>query len=156
MMYITLLVTGKLKENHWKEAEQEYLKRIMPYAKITIKELKEERFKNLGEKKKIIALEAERITKNIPKNDTMIALHETGKQYTSIELATFLKNQTANGQHLTFIIGGPLGLDKSILQNAAHTVSLSSLTFPHQMVRTILLEQLYRGVTITKGKQYHY
>ncbi|MBT3418926.1 MAG: 23S rRNA (pseudouridine(1915)-N(3))-methyltransferase RlmH [Candidatus Magasanikbacteria bacterium] len=156
MMYITLLVTGKLKEAHWRKAEEEYLKRLMPYTKITIKELKEESFKNLGEKKKIMTLEAKRITKNIPKNDTVIVLHETGKQYTSIELAAFLKKQTTSGEHLTFIIGGPLGLDESILKSSQHQLSLSSLTFPHQMVRTILLEQIYRGVTITKGKQYHY
>jgi 23S rRNA (pseudouridine1915-N3)-methyltransferase len=76
--------------------------------------------------------------------------------YTSPELATYLEKNSARGEQIVFVIGGPLGLHESILQNASVQLSLSRLTFPHQMVRTILLEQIYRSVTIQMGKQYHY
>jgi len=153
---ITLLTLGKLKETYWRDAEQEYLKRISPYTKINIIEIKEESFRDGDDREKIKLLEAEKIKKHLPEGSVVIALHEKGKEYDSPKFATFIESNTTRGEHLVFIVGGPLGLHKSILSLARYSLSLSPLTFPHQMVRTILLEQLYRGITIQKGKQYHY
>lgn len=153
---ITILTLGKLKESYWRDAEQEYLKRISPYAKINFIEIKEEPFRDGDDREKIKLLEAEKIKKHLPDDGVIIALHEQGKEYDSPGFAKFLESNTTRGEHLVFIVGGPLGLHKIILSLAQYTLSLSQLTFPHQMVRTILLEQIYRGITITKGKQYHY
>lgn len=155
-MNIKIIVLGKFKETHWKEAEAEYLKRLKPYAKIEIIELKEESFRDGDDHMSIKHKEAERVLKQLDKGTTVIALSEDGATYDSPAFAAFLEKQTVHGEHLTFVIGGPLGLHDSIKKAAHHTLSLSSLTFPHQMVRVILAEQLYRAVTIQKGKQYHY
>lgn len=156
MLNITILTLGKLKESYWRDAEQEYLKRLSPYAKINIIEIKEEPFRDGDDRDKIKLLEAEKIKKHLPEGGVVIALHEKGKEYDSPQFAKFLESNTTRGEHLVFIVGGPLGLHPNMLSLAQYKVSLSQLTFPHQMVRTILLEQIYRGVTIMKGKQYHY
>lgn len=153
---ITILTLGKLKETYWRHAEEEYLKRISPYAKINFIEIKEEPFRDGDDREKIKLLEAEKIKKHLPDGGVIIALHEQGTEYDSPQFAKFLESNTTRGEHLIFIVGGPLGLHKHILSLAQHKLSLSRLTFPHQMVRTILLEQIYRGICITKGKQYHY
>lgn len=155
-MSITIIALGKLKEAHWKDAEAEYLKRLKPYAKIEILELPEESFRESDDREKIKAEEAEKIAKHIPVGAQVIALHERGKEMTSPELADFLEKKSAHGEQIVFVIGGPLGLHESILKNTPIQLSLSRLTFPHQMVRTILFEQLYRSITIQMGKQYHY
>lgn len=155
MYNIHIITLGKLKEDYWKQAEAEYLKRLSPYAKIDMTELKEEAFNSEHEREEIQKKEAEKILKAIAPGDIVIALHERGKEMLSTELATTLEQKSQQGARLTFIIGGPLGLHESILAKADIQLSLSQLTFPHQMVRTILLEQLYRSVMIGKGK-YHY
>ncbi len=154
MLNIKLLVLGKLKESHWRDAESEYFKRLKPYAKIELLELKEESFRDGDDREKIKMNEAEKLEKHL--SGTVIALHERGKEMTSVELSNFLQKNSQQGEQITFVIGGPLGLHESILEKSNHQISLSQLTFPHQMVRTILLEQLYRAVTIEKGKAYHY
>jgi 23S rRNA (pseudouridine1915-N3)-methyltransferase len=155
MFNIHILALGKLKEDYWTQAEAEYLKRLSPYAKIEITELKEEAFSSENEREEIQKKEAEKILKAIAPGDITIALHERGKEMLSTELATTLEQKSQHGDRLTFIIGGPLGIHESVLKKADLQLSLSQLTFPHQMVRTILLEQLYRSVMIGKGK-YHY
>lgn len=156
MLNISIIVLGKLKETYWKDAEAEYLKRLSPYAKVTIKELPEEAFRDTDDREKIKLVEAEKIKKHIPEGCVLIALHEKGKECDSPLFARFMEKNSEQGQQLVFVIGGPLGLHPSILDMAKFQLSLSQMTFPHQMVRTILLEQIYRGVTIMKGKQYHY
>jgi 23S rRNA (pseudouridine1915-N3)-methyltransferase len=156
MMNITILTVGKLKESHWANAESEYLKRLKPYAKIQFEELKEEAFRDLSERGEIQKKEAAKILKKIDGVDVVVALHERGKEKTSEEFSSFLEKNSTRGEHIVFIVGGPLGLHSTVLEKANIQLSLSQLTFPHQMVRTILLEQLYRAVTIQKGKQYHY
>ena len=153
-MNIKLVVLGKLKETYWKDAESEYLKRLKPYAKIELVELPEEAFRDGDDKDKIKEKEAEKLKKHL--SGVVIALHERGKEMDSVELSQMLEKLSERGDQLTFIVGGPLGLHQSILDAADHMLSLSQLTFPHQMVRTILLEQLFRSVTIQKGKRYHY
>lgn len=155
-MHIKIITVGKLKEKYWESAEAEYLKRLSPYAKITFVELAEESFKPSDPTEMIQKKEAEKIIKTLEDDSFVIVLHERGKEKTSVEFANFLEQKTSGGTHLTFIVGGPTGLHESILKKADLQLSLSKLTFPHQMVRTILLEQLYRAVTIMKGKVYHY
>lgn len=156
MLNITILVLGKLKEKYWAEAEKEYLKRLSPYAKIKIIELPEEAFTEKDNVEIIKKKEANKIQKNLTQNSLVIALHERGKEMTSPDFANFLKNNSTKGENLVFIIGGPRGLHTDILNLADKKISLSQLTFPHQMVRTILLEQIYRSITIMQGKSYHY
>ncbi|MBT3817193.1 MAG: 23S rRNA (pseudouridine(1915)-N(3))-methyltransferase RlmH [Candidatus Magasanikbacteria bacterium] len=156
MKHITILTIGTTKELYWKQAENEYIKRLSPYAKIEILEKKEEAFRSANQRNAIRKKEAALILPIIKKHDIIIALDEIGKQYTSQKFAQLLETQTMHGEHILFIIGGPLGLDESIKKMAHNTIALSLLTFPHRMVRTILLEQLYRAETILRGKQYHY
>ena len=156
MLNLHLIVLGKLKESYWRDAETEYLKRLRPYTKITLTEIPEEPFREHDDKEKIKEKEALKLRPHLPDAGIVIALHERGREYTSPEFAGFLQEHSTRGEKLTFIIGGPLGLHESVLQSSQQQISLSSLTFPHQMARTILLEQIYRGVTIAQGKRYHY
>lgn len=156
MMNIKILCLGKLKENYWKEAETEYLKRLRQYAKIEIVEIPEEAFSSVNEREQIQIREAKKLESHISSGEIVIALHERGKEFDSVNFAKFLEQKSSHGEHLVFVIGGPLGLHKDFLDTVHAQFSLSALTFPHQMVRTILLEQLYRAQTILHEKQYHY
>lgn len=156
MFNLKLIAIGKYKESYLELAQSEYLKRLKPYAKISIIELPEEPFRSEADYAKTKQKEAEKILKLIAADEIAVALHETGKEYTSVELAHFLADNSERGQTLTLIIGGPLGLDTSILQRANFQLSLSRLTLTHQMVRPLLLEQIYRAATIIQGKRYHY
>ncbi len=156
MLNIHIIAVGKLKDSYVKTVQAEYLKRLKPYGKITVTELPEEPFRTQADWVKVKQREAAKILTLINPQDIVIALHETGVEYTSIAFADFLKTNSEQGQRLVLIIGGPLGLDTSILQKARTHLSLSKLTFTHQMVRPLLLEQLYRAATIIAHKQYHY
>ncbi|MBP7992252.1 MAG: 23S rRNA (pseudouridine(1915)-N(3))-methyltransferase RlmH [Candidatus Magasanikbacteria bacterium] len=155
-MNIKVVVVGKFKEKYWLEAETEYKKRLTPYAKISVLELPDTAFKNEGDRERIRTLESEKIKNAIPENAFIIALTETGKKFDSIVLAKWLDDVSQSGQQLVFVIGGPLGLDRTFLKSVPATLSLSDLTFPHQLARVVLIEQLYRAATINSGKQYHY
>lgn len=153
-----LIVLGKLKETYWKEAEAEYLKRLRPLLKLTIHELKEESFGEKDSSEKIKsneALKIKSILERIP-DAFVVALDEHGQNYSSTELSERLQSWKELGQNIVLIMGGPLGLHESILQLAKSKLSLSRLTFTHQMARVILLEQLYRGCMIQVGRNYHY
>jgi|SRR3989344_901649 len=159
MLHIHLITLGKLKESYWREAEAEYLKRLQPYAKIFVHELKEESFTEKDTPEIIKQREAEKIKSELSKiKDTyIIALDEHGKQFSSVKLAQQLNNETMQQSNtITFILGGPLGLDKTILSLSPFTLSLSPLTFTHQMARIILLEQVYRAMMIQGNRKYHY
>lgn len=153
-MNLHLICLGKLKEGYWREAEAEYLKRLSPYYKITIHELKEESFSEKDSPEKIKQKEAEKIITVLEKikAENVIVLDEHGKQYSSIEFSNLLSPLT----DLVFIIGGPLGLDEKILKLSKDKVSLSKLTFTHQMARVFLFEQIYRAKMIAVSKKYHY
>lgn len=159
MIHLNLIVLGKLKEKFWQEAEAEYLKRLQPWAKITIYELREESFSEKDKPGNIKQKEAEKIisTLNKIKDNFILVLDEHGKNFSSTQFANQL-NQLSNQQinKFTFIIGGPLGLDESILKLANLKLSLSSMTFTHQMARVFLWEQIYRAMTINHGRNYHY
>lgn len=156
MLNITVIVVGKFKEKYWSGAETEYRKRLTPYAKITIIELADLAFKTQADQGRIRAAEAVKISAAIPKNAFVIALTETAQELDSIKFANWLETLSQSGQSITFVIGGPLGLDRDFLKTVTATLSLSTLTFPHQLARVILFEQLYRAATIIAKKQYHY
>lgn len=155
MFNIKIIALGKLKETYWEEAEQEYLKRLKQYAKIEIIEIPEEPFRENDNREKIKEKEAFKIEKLLSNDARVIALHERGKEYTSVQFSEFLSENSSRGEEIVFVIGGPLGIHETLLKKTEQ-ISLSCLTFPHQMVRTILLEQIYRSATIIHGKQYHY
>jgi 23S rRNA (pseudouridine1915-N3)-methyltransferase len=156
MMRITIISIGKLKESYWKEAEGEYLKRLSAFAKVEIIEHKEIGFSEKDVTESIKEKEAEIILNSIPSSSYVLALDPNGKNVTSIELSKNVVSLEQNHSHLTFIIGGPLGLHESVFKKTNQKVSLSPLTFTHQMTRVILLEQLYRTYMIKSGKSYHH
>lgn len=168
MLHTNLICLGKLKENYWRQAEAEYLKRLGAFAKIKIIELKEESFGDKDNVDMIKLKESEKIFSALPENSFVIVLDSTGQQFTSKKLSQQLTNNLTiqqfpaqggsafDGNNLTFIIGGPLGLHESILKIAQLKLSLSTLTFTHQMARVILWEQLYRAFMIASGRKYHY
>lgn len=159
MLHIHLITLGKLKETYWREAEAEYLKRLKPYAKLIIHELREESFSDKDKPAVIKEREAKKIATEIEKirDSHIIVLDEDGKQFSSVELTKHI-NTTTLQQHntVTFIIGGPLGLQDSIRKRANLVLSLSKFTFTHQMARIFLLEQIYRAMMIARGRSYHY
>jgi len=155
-MNITIISVGKFKESYWREAAAEYEKRLGPYIKLTIHELIEESFGKDDPAEITKAKEAEKILKHIPDRSFVIALDEHGTEFSSVGFLEFLDKKTADGTHVVFVIGGPRGLHAAILERADATISFSQLTFPHQMMRVFLLEQLYRAITIMHGKSYHY
>ncbi len=159
MFNITILAIGTLKENYLREAFNEYIKRIKPYAKLDVIELPETTFSSINERENVKAKEAEVILKKIKKNSVIFLLTHEGKQYSSEEFAQLIyksSNGTTGNTHITFVIGGALGLHDSIKKSFRNLLSFSKMTFTHQMARIILVEQLYRAGTIINNKQYHY
>jgi len=158
MLHIHIITLGKLKEGYWKEAEAEYLKRLQPYAKVFIHEIKEESFTEKDIPEIIKQREAEKIQIELKKikDSYIVALDEHGKQFSSMQFAQNLTNLSGSSNSLVFVLGGPLGLDRSILDNADLKLSMSPLTFTHQMARIFLEEQLYRSMMIAGGRKYHY
>ena len=155
-MKINILVVGKFKETYWAQAEQEYLKRLSAWFKVNIIELKEESFTEKDDREKIKAKEADRILAKIPTNSFVIALDENGTEFESKKFADKLQSWLMLGDELTFVLGGPLGLHETVLQKAKFKLALSQMTFPHQMARVFLLEQLYRAQMINQNRKYHY
>ncbi|HPV70817.1 MAG TPA: 23S rRNA (pseudouridine(1915)-N(3))-methyltransferase RlmH [Candidatus Magasanikbacteria bacterium] len=154
MIHLNIIVIGKLKENYWREAEQEYLKRLSPWTKISLEEIKEEAFDEKSNKTIIKNKEGEEIIKKIKTGLTFI-LDEHGDSFTSLELAEKLEHLADQTSTINFIIGGPLGLSDALLKKYPK-ISFSKMTFPHQMMRIFLLEQLYRSFMINSNKKYHY
>lgn len=158
MFHLHLIILGKLKESYWQAAEAEYLKRLQAFAKVTIHELKEESFTDKDSVESIKKKEALKIMAELDKikDGLVFVLDEHGKNLTSPEFATRLQKQGSNSNNVIFIIGGPLGLDTSILEKKFEKIALSTFTFTHQMARVILLEQIYRGMMIANNRKYHY
>lgn len=158
-MTIEIITVGKLKEKYLKLGIEEYTKRLRPYARVRIIEVQDEPTPDHasdGDEEKIKELEGERILKRMKKETVLIALDREGKQQSSEELSSTLQRCALQGKsHITFVIGGSLGLAPSILQRAALLLSFSKFTFPHQLMRLILMEQIYRSFKIWKGEPYH-
>lgn len=158
-MNIYIITVGKLKEKYLKSAIDEYSKRLSRYCKLNILEVPDEKTPdNASEKEEqlIKEKEGEAVLKNIKDNYHVIALDLQGKMHTSEEFSSYIHNQTIRGKSdIAFIIGGSLGLSKEVLARADYKLSFSKMTFPHQLFRVMLLEQIYRGFRIMKGEPYH-
>ncbi len=148
-MNITLICIGSLKEKYWKDAQGEYLKRLTRFAKVNILELPESRTDDVHE-------ESSRILSRIPKGSTVIALDIGGKRLSSEGLAEKLSSLALSGKpDVCFVIGGSNGFDDTVRSAADMRLSFSDFTFPHQLMRIILLEQVYRAFKINAGEKYH-
>ena len=147
---IKIICIGKIKENYLKEAINEYTKRLSKYTKLEIIELEDEPIIEKAKK-----IEAERIIKHIKENDYIITLEIEGNKLSSEELSKKIENTLITNSNITFIIGGSYGLDDSIKARSNYKLSFSNLTFPHQLFRVILLEQIYRSFKIINNENYH-
>lgn len=158
-MKIRIIAVGKIKEEYLKIGINEYLKRIKPYTQIEIIELNDSPiFDSMksGDIEKAKLQEGELILKNIKPSDYVITLDLNKKEYDSVEFATFIKKSLEiGGSQITFVIGGSYGLSDSVKNRANSSVSLSKMTFLHQMTRLILLEQIYRSYKILNNETYH-
>ena len=156
MLNLTIISVGKMTTKTWLEAENTYLTRLKPYAKVAIIEIPEEKFSDEAERAVIQRKEAAKILAKVPRDAVLVALHEAGKGFTSPQLAKWLDEHSTRGEHIALVLGGPLGLHDDVLNAATLKLSLSPLTFPHQLARVVLDEQLYRVAMILAGKSYHY
>ncbi|MDO4632980.1 MAG: 23S rRNA (pseudouridine(1915)-N(3))-methyltransferase RlmH [Eubacteriales bacterium] len=158
-MKITIICVGKIKEKFYTAAIAEYLKRLSRYCKTEIIELPDEKTPDgAGEalELQIKEKEGERILKSIKDTSYVTALAIEGKKLNSEQLASFIEEKGISGEsHLTFIIGGSLGLAPAVLKRADMLLSFSDLTFPHQLMRVLLLEQIYRSYRIIHHEPYH-
>ncbi|MCL2873566.1 MAG: 23S rRNA (pseudouridine(1915)-N(3))-methyltransferase RlmH [Defluviitaleaceae bacterium] len=158
-MKITILCVGGLKENYLKQAVSEYTKRITPYSTINIIEVAEERLRDGGAmayEESVLIAEAGRLLGKINDKDFVIALDICGKQLSSSEFSEFISSKMTGGaSSFVFVVGGSLGLHKSVLDRSNCGLSFSKMTFPHQLIRVNLLEQIYRAFRIMKGEPYH-
>jgi 23S rRNA (pseudouridine1915-N3)-methyltransferase len=151
---LRLLWVGKTQEEWVRAGIEEYAGRIRRYLPLEIVEIREEKG-TIPEQMRL--KEGERILKGIPKSARLLLLDETGEQFTSPGFASFIGRERDNGtQELAFVIGGAFGFDASVRNTAFRTISLSKMTFTHQMVRPFLLEQIYRGLTILNNESYHH
>ncbi|OUP50905.1 23S rRNA (pseudouridine(1915)-N(3))-methyltransferase RlmH [Lachnoclostridium sp. An181] len=158
-MKITIITVGKIKEKYLKDAISEYSKRLSRYCKMEIVEVADEKTPdNASEtmEKQIRKKEGERIEKYIREGAYVIALAIDGKMLSSEELSEKMDSLGVQGiSHIIFVIGGSIGLDENILKRADLLLSFSKMTFPHQLMRVILLEQIYRGYKILSNEPYH-
>ena len=158
-MKFQIITVGKLKEKYLKDGIAEYLKRLQRYADVEIIEVADEQTPqnaSAAEEEQIKEIEGDRIRKHIKEDTYLIALAIEGQAVTSEQLADKIEHLGLQGKsHVTLLIGGSLGLDKKLLQKSDYLLSFSKLTFPHQLMRLILVEQLYRSYRIIKGEPYH-
>ena len=155
-MKTILILVGKTTDKHFQAAISDYADRIthyMPFDIVTIPELKNT--KSLSEEQQK-TMEGELILKQLQPSDTLVLLDEHGKELRSIELAKWLEQKQQTARRLVFVIGGPYGFSEAVYSRANEKLSLSKLTFSHQMVRLVFTEQIYRACTIIKGEPYHH
>ncbi|SDY31858.1 23S rRNA (pseudouridine(1915)-N(3))-methyltransferase RlmH [Salimicrobium album] len=158
-MKVSVISVGKLKEKYLKQGIDEYTKRLGPYAKTEIIEVADEKApENLSEAEmeEVKQKEGERILAKVPKDAYVITLEIEGKQLTSEQLASRFDNlMTYGSSKIVFIIGGSLGISSQVQERSDYALSFSKMTFPHQMMRLMLLEQVYRSFKILKNEPYH-
>ncbi|MEG1778960.1 MAG: 23S rRNA (pseudouridine(1915)-N(3))-methyltransferase RlmH [Oscillospiraceae bacterium] len=159
MLRIEIITVGKLKEEYLRMAQAEYSKRLTTFCKLTITELKEYRLPenpSLTQIEQCIVCEGEEILNRIPKSAIVIPLCIEAKQINSEELAKQLLRFAVDGEsYIIFVIGGSYGLSDAVKQRGNMKLSMSLMTFPHQLARIMLLEQIYRSFTINAGTKYH-
>jgi len=156
-MKITLLTVGKTEDDYLKEGIEKYVKRLKHYAKFEIIELAELKNTKALTEEQQKSKEADLILKKIAPLDYVVLLDENGMELSSAQFAGYInKRQISASANLIFVVGGPYGFDASVHQRANDKLSLSPMTFSHQMVRLFFVEQLYRAFTIIKGEPYHH
>ena len=158
-MNVELICIGKLKERYWNEACAEYAKRLSRFMSLKVTELKEERLPDkagASEERAVIEAEGRAILRALPEDAFVVALDPRGRAMDSPELASYLNGLLLQGRsRIVFVIGGSLGLSRAVTDRADLSLSFSAFTFPHQLMRVILLEQIYRSFRIARGEPYH-
>ncbi|MBO5615548.1 MAG: 23S rRNA (pseudouridine(1915)-N(3))-methyltransferase RlmH [Prevotella sp.] len=155
-MKTSLILIGKTNNKHFQAGIDDYISRIshyMPFSLVTIPDIKNTKSLTEAQQKE---KEGELILKQLSPSDTLVLLDEHGKELRSIELAAWLEKKQVSTNRLVLCIGGPYGFSKAVYDRADEMLSLSKMTFSHQMVRLILTEQIYRACTIIKGEPYHH
>lgn len=155
-MKTELILVGKTNDKHFQAGIDDYCQRIshyMPFSITVIPELKNT--KSLSEQQQKDK-EGELILQKVQNADKLVLLDEHGKEFRSIEFASWIERQQQGGRKLVFVIGGPYGFSDAVYQRADEKISLSKMTFSHQMVRLVFTEQIYRACTIIKGEPYHH
>lgn len=156
-MRLTVICMGKTREGFIKDGIAKYARYLKHYTDIEIRELREEKIGDLKDAPLIRKKEAEKIFKTAPTGALLVALDERGQEFTSHEFAAFVNGVMESGvKEIAFVIGGAMGLDESVTGRSNKIIAVSRWTLTHEMVRLVLLEQLYRAFTIIKGKTYHY
>ncbi|OPX26462.1 MAG: hypothetical protein B1H06_05630 [Candidatus Cloacimonas sp. 4484_143] len=155
-MKIIIICLGKTKQKFIEEGIKEYQKRITKYVKLEWQILPDVKLTGSKTIEIVKDQEAAILEKNFPKSFYLIVLDENGKEFSSEKFAKYLENKFPIGKNIIFVIGGVYGLSKKILKRADLVLSFSRFTYTHQMIRFLLVEQLYRSFTIIKGKKYHY
>lgn len=158
MIKTTVITLGKLKEKYLSDAIKEYSKRLSAYTKLEIIEIEPQRLSDKPSESEIenaLLKETEIIIKKIPQNSEIISLCIEGKELSSTEFSQKIESLQNMGKNITFIIGSSYGLSSKIKQLSNLKLSLSKMTFPHQLFRVLLLEQIYRGFKIIEGSSYH-
>ena len=159
-MRITIVTAGKIKEKYLTAGINEFLKRLGPFANVKIMEINEEKMKDNpseAEKQQTLALEGQRLLKQVPEGSYLIVLDVYGQQLSSEKLAEKIQSLGLQGKsNITFLIGGAFGLSQEVRQAADFRLSFSPMTFTHQMIRLLLVEQIYRAFKINRGEKYHW
>lgn len=158
MLTINIVCIGKLKETYLKNAINEYSKRLNKYCKLSILELPDEKIPdklNESISNEIKKKESNSLLNHIKKDAYIICLDLTGKELSSEEFSKTIENLSLQTSNITFVIGGSLGLSSDILKKAHQKICFSKMTFPHQLIRVFLLEQIFRGFKISNGETYH-
>ena len=155
MIRIKIIVVDRTRSPFLKEGESFYLNRLQRYARLDWVEVKAAKIQKGRPQEEILAIEGQTIARRFTLRDYVVTLDRSGHLFDSQGLAAWLNNLSASGQWITFVIGGPLGLPKKILERSHKVFSLSRLTLTHEMSRLLLLEQLYRAFTILRGEKYH-
>lgn len=155
-MKITLLVVGKTTDTHIELLIQEYQKRLahyIPFNILVIPELKNTKALTPEQQKQT---EGELILRTINSSTDLVLLDEHGKEFRSIEFADYVQKKMSSGRDVVFVVGGPYGFSQAVYERANDKISLSKMTFSHQMVRLFFVEQIYRAMTILRGEPYHH
>ena len=158
MLTINILCIGKIKEDFFRNAINEYSKRLSKYCKLNIVELPDEKIPdklNINMTEQIKEKESNNIINHLPKDTHIICLDLTGKEYSSENFSSKLENLSQITSNITFVIGGSLGIHKNLLNKANEKICFSKMTFPHQLIRIFLLEQIFRAFKISNGETYH-
>ncbi|TWR27436.1 23S rRNA (pseudouridine(1915)-N(3))-methyltransferase RlmH [Mucilaginibacter pallidiroseus] len=156
-MKITFITVGKTEDAYLKEGIEKYVKRLKHYTRLELVDIPELKNTKALTEEQQKSKEAELILKKVTSQDHLILLDENGLEFTSVQFANYInKRSVTSSANLIFVVGGPYGFDQSVYARANDKISLSRMTFSHQMVRLFFVEQLYRAYSIIKGEPYHH